>query len=68
MTDSRRDIAILLKTYFTAGVTPEFAQNRKDADVLKGGLKLYRLCVFFKIKTVNNADTSLSVSKICFVQ
>ena len=27
----------LLKTYFAAGVRPEYAKNRKDADALKGG-------------------------------
>ena len=46
MIEKHEDIEILLKTYFTAGVTPEFAQNRKDADVLKGGLESYLQCVF----------------------
>ena len=41
MTEKHKDIENLLKTYFTAGVTPEFAENTKDADVLKGGLELY---------------------------
>ena len=36
MSKKHKDIETLLKTYFTAGVTPEFAENRKDAEVLKG--------------------------------
>ena len=30
----------MLKTYFEAGITPEFAENPEDANALKGGLKL----------------------------
>ena len=41
MTEKYEDFENLLKTYFTAGVTPEFAENPKDADPLKGGLELY---------------------------
>ena len=40
MIEKRKEIETLLKTYFTAGVTPEFAENPKDADALKGGLGL----------------------------
>ena len=36
MTEKHKDIQILLKKYFTAGVTPEFATNPKDGDTLKG--------------------------------
>ena len=35
MTEKREDIQKLLKTYFKAGVTPDFAENPKDADELK---------------------------------
>ena len=36
MTEKDEKIEILLKTYFAAGVTPEFADNIKLADALKG--------------------------------
>ena len=36
MTEKIEDIEKLLKTYFTAGVTPDFAENPKEADALKG--------------------------------
>ena len=39
--EKHEDIEELLKTYFTAGVTPEFATNSKDADALKGGTILF---------------------------
>ena len=36
----------LLKTYFTAGVTPEFTENPRDADALKGELEsFYFVCL-----------------------
>ena len=39
-----RDIETLLKTYFTAGVTPEFATNPKEAHILEGQSELFFLC------------------------
>ena len=45
MTEKVQDIEKLLKTYFEAGVTPEFADNSDDAETLKGGLELNCLCV-----------------------
>ena len=47
MTAKRKEIEILLKTYFTAGVTPEIAENPKDGDALKGGPELY---IVFNLK------------------
>ena len=41
MTQKHEDIENLLKTYFTAGVTPELAQNPKDAHSLKGQSVLF---------------------------
>ena len=40
MREKAEDIKKLLKLFFQAGVTPEFAQNPKDADALKGRLEL----------------------------
>ena len=42
MTEKYEDFENLLKTYFTAGVTPEFAENPKDTDALKGGLDFFK--------------------------
>ena len=39
--EKREDTEILLKTYFAAGVTPEFAENSEDADTLEGGTILF---------------------------
>ena len=54
MTENQKekDIENLLETFFTAGVTPDCAENPKDAYVLKGQLGLFKycLCVFFKFK------------------
>ena len=50
MTQKQEDIEKLLKTYFAAGVTPEFKTNPIDAYVLKGRLELYCLCMFFYFK------------------
>ena len=47
MTENHENIKKLLKTYFTAGVTPEFAETPEDADALKGGLELY---IVFNLK------------------
>ena len=40
MTEKHEDIEKVLKIFFTAGVTPDFAENPKDADALKGWLAL----------------------------
>ena len=47
MTEKAEDIEKMLKLFFEAGVTPEFATNLKDADALAGWLGLFFLCVFF---------------------
>ena len=36
MIEKIKDPEILLKAFFKFGVTPEFAENSKDADALKG--------------------------------
>ena len=48
MTEKTENIE-MLKLFFGAGVTPEFAENPKDADALKGGLGLFCLCFFCHI-------------------
>ena len=40
MTEKHEDIEDLLKTYFTAGVTPEFAEKYQDTDALTGEIIL----------------------------
>ena len=45
MTKKIEDIKKVLKLFFEAGVTPELAENPKDADALAGGLGLF--CVRF---------------------
>ena len=49
MTETAKDIEKVLKLFFEAGVTPEFAENPKDADALAGGLELFFLFFQFKI-------------------
>ena len=39
MSKKHKDIEILLKTCFAAGVTPDFAENPKEAGPVKGGHK-----------------------------
>ena len=46
MTIKAEDIKKVLKLFFEAGVTPEFAKNPKDADAMKGLLELIFLCFF----------------------
>ena len=50
MRDKHEDTEKLLKTYFATGVTPDFAENPKDAHVLKGGLEVYCFVNFFNLK------------------
>ena len=64
MTAKRKEIETLLKTYFTAGVTPEFAENPKDADILKGLLKLYRGLEQYCLHAVLNLKYYNKLSKI----
>ena len=42
MKESLDDIQKVLKPFFEAGVTPDFAENPKEADILQG-------MVFFQI-------------------
>ena len=49
MTKKAEDIKKVLKLFFEAGVTPEFAENLKDADALAGGLGLFFVRFFFNL-------------------
>ena len=49
MTEKAEDIEKMLKLFFKAGVTPEFAENYLEANALTGGLELF--LVFFQFKT-----------------
>ena len=44
MTQDADDIGKLLKAYFEAGVTPEFAEDPREAKAIKGWLGLF--CLF----------------------
>ena len=47
MREKAEDIEKVLKLFFEAGVTPDFAENPKDADALAGWLGIFCLCVGF---------------------
>ena len=49
MREKAENIKKVLKLFLEAGVTPELAENPKDADALAGGLGLFS--VFFNINT-----------------
>ena len=49
MTEKTENIEKMLKLFSEAGVTPEFAENPKDADALAGGLGIFYLCFFCQI-------------------
>ena len=51
MIEKAEDIKKMLKLFFEAGVTPELAENPKDADALAGGLGLFCLCFSFNLNT-----------------
>ena len=51
MLEKSEDISKVLKLFFEAGVTPQFAENPKDADALAGGLGLFCLCFSFNLNT-----------------
>ena len=46
MTEKTKDTEKMIKLFFETGVTPEFAENPKDADVLTGGLEFFFLFQF----------------------
>ena len=49
MTEKAEDIEKMLKLFFNAGVTPEFAENYLEANALTGGLELFFVFFHFKI-------------------
>ena len=49
MIKKAEDIEKMLKLFFKAGVTPEFAKNKIEANALTGGLELFFVFFHFKI-------------------
>ena len=45
MTEKTEHIEKMLKLFFEAGVTPDFAENLKDADALAGRVGLFLFSV-----------------------
>ena len=50
------DIEKLLKTFFQAGITPDFAEKPKDVEALEGEFQLFQICVcnFFTKLSLQN--------------